>query len=203
MILSRSGQIVSLGLVLADGAINRFPQARIFDAIGTPTPLAVLNMAHIADGFYRVGYIVPTDDLFHVHFTVYDDVAHTTVSNRYARADEIIQANLPEDPPTLLSSLAEAQLNVAYDEDSQIFRAAAWMDRGGTSVLAPTTAVLNVWSQAHVLLFTQSSNTPTNGVFIFQRSNSTFLDNQVVYVEVTVTDSLGTVRTIQSLSTVA
>ena len=203
LIPARVGEAAPLVLVLEDSNASKFPEAEIFDDVGTVTPIATIPLANISKGFYFGTWTVTAADKFVVVYTVYEDAGRTVLSLVNGAADDLISADVPEDPDTIVAALAEAQLNIAFDCVGNIFRAAGWMDRGGQTVTNPTTATIEVRRDDHSLLFTQTTASSTNGVFVFVETGVVLVDDRVHYVEVTVTDPLGTVSTVQSFSTVS
>jgi hypothetical protein len=202
-ILARVGEAVPLVLVLEDCDTTKFPQAQIFDDVGTVAPIATANLTHVASGYYFASYTVASANKFTINYTVYDDAARTIVSTTHGKTQELLHSDVPEDPATILSELAEAQLNCAYDDDLLILRAAAWMDRGGQTVTSPTSATITVRDQAHGLITSDTTTSSTNGVFIFEASSISLDDNKVGYVQVSITDAQGTASTVQSFATIA
>lgn len=203
-ILAQLGETVPLVLVLEDGNTSKFPQAKIYDGTGTAVPITSITLVHKDSGYYYGSYLVPGIAKFTVVYTVFDDIAHTLPSVAYSKADDYIVSNMTAPSVTsIVSALAEAQLIVSYEDTNLIFRSACWMDRGGATVTTPFVATIHVRDQNNTLLFTQTSLAPfPNGVFYFQQGSVQLPDNRIFYVEVSVTDGLGTVQTIQTFTTV-
>ena len=90
MLLVALGDTVPLALVLGSITTDKYPQARVFDAIGTATPVATLDMVHVSGGYYFVGWTPAAAGTFTVRYTVYDDAGHTTVSTGFDQSAESI-----------------------------------------------------------------------------------------------------------------
>lgn len=197
-ILTAEGQVVPLRLILVSGAEDKYPQARVYDDDGTPTPLDTIDLDHIDQGYYFGEFTVPEQGKFTVVYTVYEDADHETVSPENGQAEDLIIADFTA------TEQAEAQLNVSYDDSTQVFRAACWLDRKGGTITNPTEATITLKYQDDSTIFTESSTSPfANGIFFFQESGVALLDNKLYYVEVVLEDDLGSVSTIQTFSTAA
>ncbi len=200
-ILAQPGQTVPLPLVLEDGNTTRFPQAKVYDGIGSAIPLATVNLVHTDGGYYFGSWLVPSAARFTVVYTVYSDSGHTTLDSAYGKDEDNV---VSDQPSSAAGESVEAQLNVAYDDSALIFRATSWLDRAGATSSSSTTSTITVRDQANTLLFTLTSTTPyPNGVFFFQQTAVALLDNRLYLVEVSVTDTFGSASTIQTFSTVA
>lgn len=91
-ILASIGEDMHLTLVAGDGNTNLYPRALIFDEAGTPTPIATLDMEHVAEGYYRstLPFNVATSEKFVAIIKIYEDPARTIESSSYTRAEQII-----------------------------------------------------------------------------------------------------------------
>ncbi len=195
MILANVGQAVPLTLILEDGDAAKFPQALVYLS-GANTPLSTVNLVGISSGYYAGSFTVPSSDKFIVVYTVYTDGTYATVDVTHGKSEDLIVSDAG-------ANVVEAQLNVSYDDTLQILRAAAWMDRSGQTVSSPAAATITVKDELDNVLFTQLSTTPfPDGVFFFQQPNVALLDNRIYYVEVHVTDAIGSATTIQTFTTV-
>lgn len=98
---------------------------------------------------------------------------------------------------------AEAQMNVAYDDDNSILYMDVWLDRDGTSVELADLVSCSVllYDPSAALLFTSASVTPSaDGRF--RLSETLGLTSDRTYsAKVTVTDIRGTVITNQAFTT--
>lgn len=198
-IITQSGEAVPLALILEDGNTSKFPQAKVYDAVGSAVPVSTVDLTHLTLGYYYASYVVPSASKFTVVYTVFDDVGRTVISPAYTRAQDILIADIPEAAP-----LTEAHLNVAYNDNTQLFTAAIWMDRNGATVVSPTSSTIVLRDQSGAIVFTLSSSTPlSNGVFLFQQPSVSLVDINIYYVAVTVVDAVGTVTTNQTFTTVA
>jgi len=199
-IISQSGEAIPLALVLEDGDSSKYPQAVIYDRSGTSIPISTINLVFVADGYYYGSFVVPSSSKYEVVYKVFLDSARTMLDPDHYLSQDLI---ISDQSGSASSGADEAQLNVSYDDDTRTFGAMAWMDRNGQTVVSPTSATIWVRDQNDVLLLTQSSTTPyPNGIFLFQKVPFTLIDNRIYHVDVTVTDSLGTVTTVQTFTTI-
>lgn len=100
--------------------------------------------------------------------------------------------------------LSEAQMNIAYDEDSGVIFIEVWLDRKGQTILQGdlVSCSVTVYDEVGVLQFTEMSNSPKiDGHFGMSRSVA-LDENRPYSALVTVTDSKGSVTTSQAFSTV-
>jgi len=99
----------------------------------------------------------------------------------------------------------EAQMNVAYDDDTSILYMSVWMDREGESVEASELVSCEVKLYdvtGDSLLFTATSSTvKTDGRFHLQETLGLVSDRTYSAI-VEVTDSRGTARTYQEFTTI-
>jgi len=201
-IIARQGEAIPLSLILADGVSSKYPRAVIYDRVGSSTPIASIDLIFVADGYYYGSFAIPAASKYNVVYKVYLDAPRTILDPNYGFAQDLIVSDTL-DPSVIASMLAEAQLNVSYEDDPQIFRAAAWMDRGGRTVVAPMSCTIRVHDETNATMFTASSTTPyPDGIFFFQQNPLALQDNRLYYVEVTVVDSLGSVTTVQTFTTI-
>lgn len=100
-------------------------------------------------------------------------------------------------------SRAEAQLNVAYDEDSAMLYMEAWLERDGELVtLGLASATVTIYDITGVALFTEVSAAPkVDGRFSLSRTIA-LTENQPYNAVVSIQDSLGLVQTGQAFTTV-
>jgi hypothetical protein len=204
-ILAQAGESVPFSLVIEDGNSSKYPQARVFDELGSPTPIASVNLTHLLDGYYYGSYTVPLAGKYIVVYTVYDDVGRTIPSPVYGRVDDLIVADIVVPSSQEIANMfVEAQFNLSYEDASQLVRSAVWMDRAGQTVADPVSASFVLRDSNDVVLLTMTSSVPfPSGVFYFQSTVPIFLaDNRVYYVEVSVTDPLTTASTVQTFTTV-
>jgi hypothetical protein len=194
------GESAPLVLVLPDGDATKYPRAYVYDAAGGAAPLATVDLAHVVEGYYFGTWTVPSANKFVIRYKTFSDAGRTTESVLHGQVDELLVGDLSS---IVGGGIAEAQLNIAFDDTGMIFRAAAWMDRDGQTVTTPTGCTITVHRQDHTVIFTDTTASHTNGVFIFEQASVVLADNKVGYVRVEVTDGTGTARTVQSFSTVA
>lgn len=197
-ILVSVGEAAPLTLVLEDGDTAKFPQAKVFDEAGGVTPLFTVNMGHVAEGYYFGTFTVPSAAKFNAVYTVFTNAARTILDPGHGKSQDVFVGD-----GATVSENAEAQLNIAFDDTTGLFSAAAHIDRDGQTILSPTSATITVFDQTHTQIFTDTTTSSTNGVFIFTKASVVLTDNRVGYVKVAVTDSTGTATTIQSFTTVA
>ena len=102
-ILADIGESVALSLVLDDGAIDQFPQVRVFRETGS-TPIATISLDHVADGMYRTvtPFTPTTAEKFTLVFIVFTDVARTIESSAFSRSTDTLTTDYL---PTLVSGL--------------------------------------------------------------------------------------------------
>ena len=84
------GNQAPLALILGAQDVSKFPQAMVFDQLGTATPVATLSMAHVSQGYYFVAWTTTAVGTFTVKYAVYDDAGHT-VFDGFDQASETIQ----------------------------------------------------------------------------------------------------------------
>lgn len=89
MVQGFAGDSLLLTLVLQDGDTGKFPQVSIYNDAGSLQ--TTLNLSHVANGLYQVTW-TSSEVVGHYSaiFIVYNDGAHTQVSNKHGRADEPI-----------------------------------------------------------------------------------------------------------------
>ena len=84
------GDLVPIELQLADGAINQYPRAYLYDqdsvALLTPT----IDLSHDANGNYSgTSYNMPDKTYIKIVYIVYSDAAHNTENIIYERDLEV------------------------------------------------------------------------------------------------------------------
>lgn len=108
-ILGVVGETVTVWATLTDTngdpATDRFPQVRILERDGTPTPLAILDMAHQSEGSYFVEWTVPSASKFLAEVNVYDDAAHTIRSFDFDRDSDLIISDASGAPAPRLKAV--------------------------------------------------------------------------------------------------
>jgi len=85
------GSAVTLVEALPDGYTGSFPQAEIYEP-GNPTPVATIDLTHIAKGRYEGSWTPTSVGTYSALFIVYADAAHTVESIAYTREAEQIFA---------------------------------------------------------------------------------------------------------------
>jgi hypothetical protein len=204
-IFAQTGESVPLAVVLEDGNTSKYLQAKVFDELGSPTPIASVDLTHLSGGYYYGAYTVLSTGKYIVVYTVYEDLARTIPSVVYGRSDDLIVADIHiPSSQEIANMFVEAQFNISYEDTTQLIRAAVWMDRAGQTVTNPVACSFTLRDSNDVVLLTMSSNTPlSTGLFYFQSTTPVFLaDNRVYFVEVSVTDSSTTASTVQTFTTV-
>ena len=95
-----------------------------------------------------------------------------------------------------------AHLSAAYDDDTDVLELAVWVERLGFTVDNPTSCSVDWYEPDGTLLFTVSDSSPdAQGIFQITRASTTLVANTAYYVEVSVTDSAGTVTTTRGTPT--
>ena len=80
---------LTIGLTLAEGEVNQFPQVKIYDEADNLD--ATVNLAHVADGFYNGTWTPNTTEFHYANAIIYTDGAHTIESTTYGRRGSIIK----------------------------------------------------------------------------------------------------------------
>lgn len=104
----------------------------------------------------------------------------------------------------LSRDIAEAQMNVAYDEDTSMLYMEVWLDRGGQSVQAAKLVAcsVTVYDSSGLALFIETSSSPkADGHFSLSHSVP-LTDNKPYNAAVSIVDSVGSVSTSQAFTTV-
>lgn len=91
-VLASLGEDMHLTAVVSDGNTGLYPRALIYDKAGNATPLAILDLDHVAEGYYRaaVAFNVSTSEKFTVVFIFFEDAARTIESPSYDRTEQTI-----------------------------------------------------------------------------------------------------------------
>ena len=105
-ILANNGDTIPLFIQLDDGETGKFPDAEIRDE-ATGALITNVTLAHIDNGLYMATYTVPSADKFLVRYTVYEELAHTTVSPDFTRETDLIIADFTP-PATVVAPLVAA-----------------------------------------------------------------------------------------------
>jgi hypothetical protein len=101
-ILAAQGETVPLTLVLEDGNAALFPEAKVYNEVGTL--VGTVTLVHVSGGLYRGTFAVPTAEKFSVVYTVFVDALRTIPSSVYGRAKDVIVADAPASSASLLSA---------------------------------------------------------------------------------------------------
>ena len=97
----------------------------------------------------------------------------------------------PEDFPK------KAFASAVFDETADVIKFAAFMENNaGVITTGITKCEIKVFDDVHTLLFTISTVSSTNGVFIITKSSPGFTKNKIFYATVEMTDGDGTITTI-------
>lgn len=193
MIEADVGSSVLLSVVAADGNTGLFPQAEVYDSAGALVGSAH-DLVHVSGGLYSVAIAAPAVGVYSVLFTFFTDAGHTTPA-----ANDRLQKDL-----RVSAVGGVGQLNVSYDESTQTLFMETWLERHGQVVTTPTSVTVVLRDKDGTIVATQSSSSPqASGVFSLSQTALVLMDNRPYNASVTITDALGTVVTLQSLSTVA
>lgn len=85
------GDALILSLQLFDGATNKYPRARVYDASGAEIAGSPVALSHVAGGLYRNGSLVMPDSAqVEAQYKVYDDAGFTTPSATHSDALDVI-----------------------------------------------------------------------------------------------------------------
>jgi hypothetical protein len=82
--------------------------------------------------------------------------------------------------------LYEMYCQPVYDEDTDTITFIAFMLKNGKKVSAPTSCSISVYDASHVLQFTVSSSSATNGVFVLTKSTPNLIKNTAYYAVVSI-----------------
>ena len=85
------GENVPVATILEDGDISQYPQAVVYDPLGTI--LTTLDLSHVANGMYTASYSMPSENLIEIVYIVYSDAGHTTENTKYGRDLDIFVLN--------------------------------------------------------------------------------------------------------------
>ena len=197
-LIASAGDIVPITLFLDDEDTTKFPRAKVFDSAGNPTPLAIVDLLHVAEGLYRGTWTIPSRDKFFLKFNVFVDSARTIKDLLHRPVAQCLIADL-KDPPTV-------SLSVAYDDSIGELRMHAWLFRDGAAVLDGTSASVTIFNQDGTTLLTSTAGVPErqpSGAFLLVETGIALLDNNSYTATVTVTDPLGTVSKTRGLPTLS
>lgn len=85
------GDSIVLSLQLFDGATNKYPRARVFDADGSEISGSPVALTHVAGGLYRnAALTMPDSAQVEAQYKVYDDAGFTTPSTTHSDALDVI-----------------------------------------------------------------------------------------------------------------
>jgi hypothetical protein len=94
MVQGFAGDNVLLELVLQDGDTGKFPQVTIYNAAGASQ--GTFDLTHTALGLYQVEWTSSeTEGHYSAIFITYNEIGHTTESNKHGRAAEHILLVVP------------------------------------------------------------------------------------------------------------
>ena len=83
------GSALILELVLPDGNTGKYPQAHVYDSAGSEVVGSPFNLAHSANALYRnVAYTPAIAGRYTAIYVTYNEVGHTTESNKHGRAKD-------------------------------------------------------------------------------------------------------------------
>lgn len=116
------GDIVPIELQMADGAIDQYPRAIVYDQ--DSLLLITIDLSHDNEGNYSgTSYNFPDKSFIKVVYIVYSDAPHTTENTKYERALDVFYRILPDEfkaNVSLLSLEATAQTILNDTNDLQI-----------------------------------------------------------------------------------
>ena len=96
MLVGFCGDDLLLTLILADGGTGKFPRARVYTDAGVEVTGSPFDLTHTVNGLYQDVWVAPdVEGHFSAIFVVYNDAAHTEVSNKYDRVGESIRLDIP------------------------------------------------------------------------------------------------------------
>lgn len=197
------GNAIPLSLTISDGTSGLFPQAHIWTEAGVQVGGSPFDLTEVgATGRYTSNaYTPPATGTYFGHYIVYTDAPHTVESVFHGRVQEAYSVN--EDVETA------SHLVAAFGNTTNDLRLKAWLDRGGVTVAAPTAITLTWRDTDGTVLFTLTQanaipgqNPDATGVYAFQRTQA-LQDDVTYYVDVAITDALGTVTTKRGVETLA
>lgn len=198
MLEAEVGSNVLLGAVSPTGTTGLFPRAVVRDSAGAAIAASPVDLTQdLGDGAYQDVLVAPlTEGYYSVVTTFYQDAGHTIVAGGEPVLLETLRVVVP---PSV------AQVNFAFDEAGQQLFAEVWLERKGQVVLAPTSCAVTLRDKDEANIASLASATPqaSNGVFNIEQAGVILADNRPYNALVSVTDALGTVVTVHSLSTVA
>ncbi len=101
------------------------------------------------------------------------------------------------------SDQGEAQLNVAYDDDTSTLQMDVWLDRDGTSVLATelVSCEVKLYDSGGTLLFTKASASASADGRFRMTETLGLVSDRIYSAKVTITDIRGSVITNQAFTT--
>lgn len=92
----QEGHVVPIELLLCDGAIDQYPQAKVYNQASSL--LITINLTHDHQGNYSgTPYNMPNTDYLKIIFTVFKNVGHTIENEVYERAIDIFYKILPDE----------------------------------------------------------------------------------------------------------
>jgi len=106
--------------------------------------------------------------------------------------------------PALSRGISEAQMNVAYDENTSTLFLEVWLDRGGRTIQTSdlVSCSVTIYDPSGTVLFTLSSTIPKADGHFGLSQILALDDNRPYSAMVTVEDSIGSVSTSQAFTTV-
>lgn len=82
----QSGSALRLQTNLPDGLTTKFPVAHVYTSAGTEVVGSPFTLTHLALGLYRNLTFSPSDGAYTALYIVYNEVGHTTESNKHGRS---------------------------------------------------------------------------------------------------------------------
>jgi len=107
---------LTLGLTLAEGEVNQYPQIKIYDEADNLD--ATVNLVHIADAYYNGTWTPNTSEYHYANAIIYTDGAHTVESTVYGRRGSIIKIDEVETDVERVLGLSHENIyidNTSYD----------------------------------------------------------------------------------------
>lgn len=107
----------------------------------------------------------------------------------------LIRTTVPAEP-------TEAHVAAAFNAPTNLLRLSIWLERLGSTVVAPISCQIDWYNPDGSLLFTLADVSPdAQGVFVVERASTPLLSNVAYYARVSVTDASGLVSTIRGVPT--
>ena len=91
---------LTIGLTLAEGEVNQYPQIKIYDEADNLD--ATVNLVHIADAYYNGTWTPNTTEYHYANAIIYTDAGHTVESTTYGRRGSIIKIDEVETDVTAI-----------------------------------------------------------------------------------------------------